>query len=175
MARSVFIGVALCVCTLCCLADVVDATETGVAAPAQCASDEDCSLNGVCTSGTCLCDAGWTTLLDGLNNTATPGCGYLDFLPSPISACGPACECAVLRPLANVAPRRLVWQVLIDQHIQPPPCPSLVLRLPTLHALACGHLPMTQCHAYSRLSHTMSQHVVQLHGCTVTRIERIYQ
>ncbi len=54
--------------------------------PPPCRTDEDCSLNGVCTSGTCHCDPGWTTLPFG-----GPWCGFLDFLPSPISKCGPAC------------------------------------------------------------------------------------
>ena len=54
--------------------------------PPPCTTDEDCSLNGVCTSGACHCDPGWTTLPFG-----GPWCGFLDFLPSPISKCGPAC------------------------------------------------------------------------------------
>ena len=54
--------------------------------PPPCKTDEDCSLNGVCTSGTCHCDPGWTTLPFG-----GPWCGFLDFLPSAISKCGPAC------------------------------------------------------------------------------------
>jgi len=28
-------------------------------ATATCVTNEDCSLNGVCTSGTCRCDPGW--------------------------------------------------------------------------------------------------------------------
>eukprot|EP00039_Didymoeca_costata_P004535 m.73987 g.73987 ORF g.73987 m.73987 type:complete len:431 (+) comp12442_c0_seq2:33-1325(+) len=59
---------------------------------APCKTDDDCSLNGVCTDGFCVCDDGWTTLPFGLNNAPSPGCGYLDFLPSPSSSpCGPAC------------------------------------------------------------------------------------
>jgi len=54
--------------------------------PPPCATDADCSLNGVCTGGTCHCDPGWTTL-----PFSGPWCGFLDFLPSPISKCGPAC------------------------------------------------------------------------------------
>jgi len=48
----------------------------------------------VCTGGSCVCDAGWTTLPDGLDGAMSPACGYLEFLPSPISECGPACKCA---------------------------------------------------------------------------------
>lgn len=65
-----------------------------IAAAAQavpCTSDWDCSLNGICTAGACVCDAGWTTLPHGVNNAMLPGCGYLDFLPANTSACGPAC------------------------------------------------------------------------------------
>jgi len=49
-----------------------------------CTSNWDCALNGVCTSGSCACDAPW---IDG------PGgpCTALDMLPAPISSCGPAC------------------------------------------------------------------------------------
>ena len=47
---------------------------------AACVTDADCSLNGVCTGGSCLCDDGWTTYpslkLDG------PDCGQLDLLPA---------------------------------------------------------------------------------------------
>jgi hypothetical protein len=47
---------------------------------ATCVTDADCSLNGVCTGGSCLCDDGWTTYpslkLDG------PDCGQLDLLPA---------------------------------------------------------------------------------------------
>lgn len=66
--------------------------------PPPCTTDEDCSLNGICTSGACRCDPGWTTLpSDG------PWCGFLDFLPSPITKCGPACTFhggthAILKP-----------------------------------------------------------------------------
>ena len=57
----------------------------------RCTVDDDCSLNGACTAGRCVCDPGWTTLPFGPNNSLTPGCGYLDFLPSPITECGDAC------------------------------------------------------------------------------------
>ena len=66
-------------------------TGTVAAVNVHCNNDEDCSLNGVCVNSSCLCDPGWTTLPFGPNNTLSPGCGYLDFLPSPISACGNAC------------------------------------------------------------------------------------
>ena len=55
--------------------------------PPPCQTDEDCSLNGVCSGGKCKCDPGWTTLA----NADGPWCGFLDFLPSPTSVCGPAC------------------------------------------------------------------------------------
>ena len=45
-------------------------------AAAACESAMDCSLNGDCASGSCVCDAGWTG----------DACGTLDFLPTPPSA-----------------------------------------------------------------------------------------
>ena len=54
----------------------------------------NCNGMQVCTAGSCVCDAGWTTLPDGVDGAMSPACGYLDFLPSPDSVCGPACECA---------------------------------------------------------------------------------
>ena len=68
-----------------------DANSASSAERVPCVTDEDCSLNGVCTSGACVCDPGWTTLPFGLNGAMSPGCGYLDFDPSPITTCGPAC------------------------------------------------------------------------------------
>jgi hypothetical protein len=65
------------------------ASAAGTTVP--CATDEDCSLNGVCTGGACVCDAGWTTLPHGVKNSMLPGCGYLDFLAANYTACGPAC------------------------------------------------------------------------------------
>lgn len=50
--------------------------------------------NGVCDTalGTCACDAGWTSGIDGvLGVSALPFCSFLDFAPSPASPCGPAC------------------------------------------------------------------------------------
>lgn len=46
------------------------------AAGPACKADEDCSLNGVCdtTSGTCACDAGWTS----------SDCGVLDLRPAKV-------------------------------------------------------------------------------------------
>jgi len=66
----------------------VVATATKVDVP--CVSDEDCSLNGVCTEGACVCDPGWTTLPFGENYAMLPGCGYLNFAPSPVTKLGPA-------------------------------------------------------------------------------------
>ena len=40
-------------------------------AAAACRSDDDCSLLGTCTSGTCTCDPGWVG----------PDCGQADLLP----------------------------------------------------------------------------------------------
>ena len=60
------------------------------AALPPCATDADCSLNGVCdaASGVCACDAPWVSDLDG---ESTVGCSFLDLAPSPVGACGPAC------------------------------------------------------------------------------------
>jgi hypothetical protein len=60
------------------------------AALPPCATDLDCSLNGVCdaASGVCACDAPWVSDVDG---ESTVGCSFLDALPSPAGACGPAC------------------------------------------------------------------------------------
>ncbi|KAH9861539.1 hypothetical protein J1614_011288 [Plenodomus biglobosus] len=38
----------------------------------SCITDDDCSLNGLCTSQTCICDPGWTG----------PDCGRLDLAPA---------------------------------------------------------------------------------------------
>ena len=59
-----------------------------------CTSDLDCSLNGVCDagSGACACDAPWVSGLDGVTGVSElPYCSFLDFKPSPVSPCGPAC------------------------------------------------------------------------------------
>jgi hypothetical protein len=45
--------------------------------------NEDCSLNGVCTSGACVCDDGWTTGEDSGMPGFAPECGMLDTLPAP--------------------------------------------------------------------------------------------
>ena len=50
-----------------------------------CESDLDCSLNGVCTAGSCVCDRPW------LQTGAMPDCSLLDVLPSPTTDCGPGC------------------------------------------------------------------------------------
>jgi hypothetical protein len=77
------------------MALLVVAAATGAVAATghavSCTTDEDCSLNGVCATGGCVCDPGWTTLPFGLKNAMSPGCGYLDFEASPVSECGPAC------------------------------------------------------------------------------------
>ncbi|KAI8938813.1 hypothetical protein NX059_004677 [Plenodomus lindquistii] len=56
---------------------------TALAQP--CTTDEDCSLNGLCTAQTCLCDPGWIgpscSRLDLA--PATRGTGYNHTLPSP--------------------------------------------------------------------------------------------
>ena len=60
------------------------------AALPPCATDLDCSLNGVCdvASGVCACDAPWVSDVDG---ESTVGCSFLDMAPSPVSPCGAAC------------------------------------------------------------------------------------
>ena len=55
------------------------------AASAPCATDEDCSLNGVCTAGTCVCDKGWVSADHTGKGTHAGGCGLLDFKPAPSS------------------------------------------------------------------------------------------
>lgn len=60
----------------------------GVASVAGCTSDEDCSLNGLCTGGECVCDEGWTTLAIAEDKRE---CGQLDFLPAKVSSCGSGC------------------------------------------------------------------------------------
>ena len=64
---------------------------TASAALPPCKTDLDCSLNGVCntSTGACACDAPWIGNVDGSNTL--PDCGFLDFLPSPVSSCGKAC------------------------------------------------------------------------------------
>jgi len=73
------------------LALAVTAATAAASALPPCASDADCSYNGVCdaASGVCACDAPWTSDVDGAG--ALPACGFLAFAPSPVSACGPAC------------------------------------------------------------------------------------
>jgi hypothetical protein len=44
----------------------------------KCVTDLDCSLNGVCKGGSCLCDAAWTG----------PCCTALNLLPVPTAAPG---------------------------------------------------------------------------------------
>src|ERR1700753_349805 len=47
-----------------------------VAQEYECINDEDCSLNGVCTKNTCICDPGWRS----------SDCGELDIRPTHRSA-----------------------------------------------------------------------------------------
>lgn len=78
-----------CVLLFLCFTSAAVIASQGAALVTACKTDEDCALNGVCnmTSGVCLCDPGWTSIpeADG------PQCSFLDFLPSPVSKCGPAC------------------------------------------------------------------------------------
>ena len=54
-------------------------------ASAPCATDEDCSLNGVCTAGVCVCDPGWQSDAHTGKGTHAGGCGLLDFKKAPSS------------------------------------------------------------------------------------------
>ena len=69
------------------------AFSSSTSASPSCKSDLDCSLNGVCdlSSGACQCDSPWVSDLGTGDPQTLPGCSYLDFLPSPVSPCGPAC------------------------------------------------------------------------------------
>ncbi len=69
------------------------AFSSSTSASTSCKSDLDCSLNGVCdlSSGACQCDPPWVSDLGTGDPQTLPGCSYLDFLPSPVSPCGPAC------------------------------------------------------------------------------------
>lgn len=49
---------------------------TNVSCPAQCSTDLDCSLNGVCLSGACSCDPAWTGTC----------CTSLNLLPAPVAS-----------------------------------------------------------------------------------------
>jgi len=52
-------------------------TPTATASDLGCASDLDCSLNGVCTAGACLCDAPWKGSTCGvLGYKSTPRSGF---------------------------------------------------------------------------------------------------
>jgi hypothetical protein len=57
----------------------------GAAWSASCATDLDCSLNGVCTSGFCVCDKGWVSADHTGKGSHAGGCGLLDFKPAPSS------------------------------------------------------------------------------------------
>ena len=49
--------------------------------PWSCHTDDDCSLNGVCSGGTCACDKPW----GGVD------CALLQFDPAPVTECGKGC------------------------------------------------------------------------------------
>ncbi len=53
---------------------------------ASCSSDSDCNLNGVCVTGACVCDRGWSG----------PSCGQLDLLP--VEARSPAATSGQIWP-----------------------------------------------------------------------------
>ena len=56
------------------------------AADAPCETDEDCSLNGVCTSaGVCACDRGRVSGDHTGKGMHAGGCGLLDFKLAPTS------------------------------------------------------------------------------------------
>jgi hypothetical protein len=70
---------------------LVTGATVAAAADAPCDTDEDCSLNGVCTSGKCDCDPGWVSAFGTGKGTIAPGrkraggCGLLDLKPAPSS------------------------------------------------------------------------------------------
>lgn len=55
------------------------------AASTPCATELDCSLNGVCTDGFCVCDKGWVSADHTGKGSHAGGCGLLDFRPAPSS------------------------------------------------------------------------------------------
>jgi hypothetical protein len=58
---------------------------------AGCATDDDCSLNGVCASGACACDPGWVGPSCGaLNITTVDAADGYDGLPDGVSSWGGA-------------------------------------------------------------------------------------
>jgi len=52
----------------------------------SCARDWDCALNGLCVSGTCVCDPSWYD-----DSSTNHSCTLLNVRAAPVSACGPAC------------------------------------------------------------------------------------
>lgn len=67
-------GAVLC---LVCTRGIVDAHPQPPTAATPCSTDLDCSLNGVCTGGVCVCDKPW----------GGTGCGVLQYKPNqPVSA-----------------------------------------------------------------------------------------
>ena len=51
----------------------------------KCETVTDCSLNGLCTAGACVCDAGWVSAAGTGAGTDAPGCGLLDLKKAPSS------------------------------------------------------------------------------------------
>ena len=90
------------------------------AAPAisnACASDSDCSLNGVCSAGICLCDVPWKGVACGILGKR-PSCAacsclrrrhsalYLNSTPQRVSST--LVRCSILLPLSLPLPQRYV-------------------------------------------------------------------
>ena len=55
------------------------------ASAVKCETVTDCSLNGLCTAGACVCDAGWVSAPGTGAGTDAPGCGLLDLKKAPSS------------------------------------------------------------------------------------------
>ena len=65
------------------------ASAIAAAARAACATDEDCSLSGSCTAGSCVCNAGWVgdtcALLDRRTPASRASAGIYGFSPNVTS------------------------------------------------------------------------------------------
>ena len=61
------------------------AAAAAAAAEAPCTGDDDCSLNGVCTAGYCVCDPGWVSADHTGRGMHAGGCGLLDLKPATSS------------------------------------------------------------------------------------------